>query len=52
MKGISMAYYFKNAESDGVVDTLIFVKYDRVLQLNFETSEISTIYKFTNPLRR
>ena len=47
-----MVYYFKNPESDGVIDTLIFVKYDRMLQLNFETSEIKTIYKFMNPLKR
>ena len=52
LKGICMVYYFKNPESDGVIDTLIFVKFDRILQVNFETSEIKTIYKFSNPLLR
>lgn len=53
MNKISMVYYFKNPEKeDGVIDTLIFVRFDRILQLNFETEEIKNIYIFNNPLRR
>ena len=53
MNKISMVYYFKNPEKeDGVIDTLIFVRFDRILQLNFETEEIKNIYIFKNPLRR
>ena len=41
-----MVYYFKNPGSDGVIDSLIFCKIDGLVQLNFETEEVKTIYKF------
>lgn len=44
MNNICMVYYFKNPDKDGVIDTLIFVKYDRILQLNFETEVITSLY--------
>ena len=41
---VCMQYHFKIAET---IDTLIFVKLDQIFELNFETLEIKTIFKFS-----
>lgn len=34
------------------LDSLIFVKADRIIRLNFDTEQIDTIHEFSNPLLR
>ena len=41
---VCMQYYFENKSNN--IDSLIFVKADRVIKLNFETDAIETIYEF------
>ena len=40
-----MTFFFKKA-SGTKRDSLIFSKYDRIFELNFETKEIKTIYEY------
>jgi hypothetical protein len=40
---VCMQYYFENKNT---IDSLLFVKADRIIKLNFETDAIETIYEF------
>lgn len=47
-----MQYYFENAGPTGVIDSILFVKADRIIRLNFDTDAIDTMYEFGTPLNR
>ena len=50
---VCMQFYFENVNSiDEIPSSLIFVKQDRVIKLNFLENVIDTIYEFKNPLLR
>jgi hypothetical protein len=46
---VCMQYYFENKN---VIDSLLFVKADRIIKLNFDTEVIETLYEFQTPLNR
>lgn len=48
---VCMQYYFEN-KKDGTKDSLIFVKADRIIKMNFENDQIDTLYEFKTPLNR
>jgi hypothetical protein len=41
---VCMDFYFKNSEE------IIFVKFDQIFTINFETEEVLTVLKFSEPL--
>ena len=43
---VCMQYYFENKKGNGNIDSLIFVKADRIIKINFETDQIDTMYEF------
>ena len=46
-KQVSMQYYFVNSDSKGTQrDSILFAKIDQIFTLNFETDQVTTIYKF------
>ena len=45
-----MNFHFKI--SDGPTNTILFAKYDSIIELNFETHDVHTMYQFKYPLRR
>ena len=49
---VCMQFYFEHTHGDDVPSSLIFVKQDRVIKLNYDLNEIDTIYEFKNPLNR
>ena len=50
-KQVCMKYHFKPS-SNGVTDTILFAKIDCIFEMNFTTSAITTVYKFTHPMKR
>lgn len=46
-----MQYYFENSTT-GTIDSILFVKADRIIKLNFDTDAIDTVYEFATPLNR
>ena len=49
---VCMQYHFKDYPEGAEPDTLIFSKRDQIFQLNFQTSAITTLYKFKTSLNR
>ena len=42
-----MQYYFVNKDTNGTErDSILFAKIDQIFTLNFETDEVTTIYKY------
>jgi hypothetical protein len=52
MHKVCMQFYFSKAPAGKDPDSLIFVKEDRVIKVNFNTNVIDTIYEFDNKLNR
>ena len=52
MNKVCMQFYFEKVNKGQQASTLIFVKQDRVLKLNFDENSIDTIYEFNVPLNR
>lgn len=48
---VTMTYYFKNT-TEGLPDSLIFVKQDVIFELNYETEEITIVHKFKERLKK
>lgn len=49
---VCMQYYFQNTPVGTVLNSLIFVKADRIIRLNFDNEQIDTLHEFVNPLLR
>ena len=52
MNKVCMQFYFERTDKGKEPNSLIFVKQDRIIKLNFDTDEISTTYEFKDPLGR
>lgn len=52
MNKVCMQFYFENSPKGKDPTSLIFVKQDRVIKVNYEENSIDTINEFENPLMR
>ena len=48
---VSMNFHFVNSDH-GDSPTIMFAKYDSIIELNFVTHDVTTLYSFKHPLKR